>query len=196
MSNPRVLLAVDAPDLRRRVVAALEANGLARADPGGDADVAVLATAGRADGGAPQLPELPDDTPAVVLVGEHSNRVVRRALRDGAHGVVLEEEVEHALGPCVVAVLAGQLCLPRRLHREAVKPTLTVREKQILGMIVLGMTNGQIAAQLHVTESTVKSHASATFSKLGVSSRSEAAAAVLDPEEGLGTGILSIVDDG
>ena len=66
---------------------------------------------------------------------------------------------------------------------------LTTREKQILMLVVTGLTNSQIAAELFLAESTVKGHLSSAFSKLGVSSRSEAAAVILDPERGRGLGI-------
>ena len=42
----------------------------------------------------------------------------------------------------------------------------------------------------------MKSHLSSSFTKLGVRSRNEAAALILDPETGLGTGILTIADSG
>ena len=56
-------------------------------------------------------------------------------------------------------------------------------------MVVTGLTNSQIADELFLAVSTVKSHLSSAFSKLGVSSRSEAAAVILDPERGRGLGI-------
>jgi DNA-binding CsgD family transcriptional regulator len=158
--------------------------------------VAVVLTARAGPRGAPpEVPEVPDDRPTVLVTPEASARLIRRALNAGIGGVVLVDHVHRALGPTVRAVTAEQVCLPRLLQRHASKPRLTAREKQILGMIVLGMSNAEIAGRLHVTESTVKSHVSATLSKLGVSSRSEAAAAVLDPAEGLGTGILHIVGE-
>jgi DNA-binding NarL/FixJ family response regulator len=57
--------------------------------------------------------------------------------------------------------------------------------------VVQGFTNGQIAHRLCVAESTVKTHLSSAFSKLDVGSRAEAAALVLDPEEGYGLGVLT-----
>jgi DNA-binding NarL/FixJ family response regulator len=63
-------------------------------------------------------------------------------------------------------------------------------------MVVLGFSNGEIARKLHLAETTVKSHLSSTFRKLGVRSRSEAAALVLDGQSGLGLGVLTISDGG
>ena len=48
-----------------------------------------------------------------------------------------------------------------------------------------GSTNQEIAARLYLTESTVKSHLATAFEKLGVRSRKEAAALLLDPGERL-----------
>ncbi len=56
----------------------------------------------------------------------------------------------------------------------------------------MGYMNGQIAQQLFLAESTVKSHLSSAFRKLGVRSRNEAVNLILDPERGLGMGILAL----
>jgi DNA-binding NarL/FixJ family response regulator len=71
-------------------------------------------------------------------------------------------------------------------------PELTMREKQVLSLVVMSLSNGEIARQLYLTESTVKSHLGTAFRKLGVRSRAEAARLVADPERGFGTGILAI----
>jgi DNA-binding NarL/FixJ family response regulator len=46
--------------------------------------------------------------------------------------------------------------------------------------MAIGLTNAQIADQLGLSESTVKSHLSSAFTKLGVASRAEAAALIRD----------------
>jgi DNA-binding NarL/FixJ family response regulator len=117
---------------------------------------------------------------------------VRRMLKAGADGVVLEQDLETALAVTVEAVNAGQIAVARELRPHVEREALSFRERQILGLVVLGFTNGEIALQLCLAESTVKSHLSTAFTKLNVRSRKEAAALILDPDEGLGTGILAI----
>ena len=118
----------------------------------------------------------------VVVAPPTREHDVRLALRAGADAVVLEGDAERALAPTVSAVLAGQVCLPQALRGQAEKPALSHREKQVLRLVVAGATNRQIADELVLAESTVKSHLASAFSKLGVRSRAEAAAAVLDAE--------------
>jgi DNA-binding NarL/FixJ family response regulator len=131
-------------------------------------------------------------TPLVVACPDIERWEVRSALAAGAAGIVLHESVETALVPCLRAVLAGQTCVPREQWRQIAPPALSTREKQILGLVVMGYMNGQIAEQLFLAESTVKSHLSSAFGKLGVRSRNEAVNLILDPERGLGMGILAL----
>jgi DNA-binding NarL/FixJ family response regulator len=121
---------------------------------------------------------------------------VREALESGVDGVVLDEDVERCLALAVRAVCCGQIVLPESLRPAVLRPALSTREKQALAMVVMGFTNREIARKLYVTESTVKSHLSSAFRKLGVRSRAQATQVILDPEHGLGTGILAISDDG
>ncbi len=102
------------------------------------------------------------------------------------------QDLDSALGPCIDAVRAGQICVPREHFRQIEPPALSAREKQILALVVMGYSNGQIADQLFLAESTVKSHLSSAFGKLGVRSRNEAVHLILDPDRGLGMGILAL----
>lgn len=117
---------------------------------------------------------------------------VRAALSAGASGLVTLEALDTVLLPCVSAVEAGQACVPRAYGRQIEPPALSTREKQILSLVVMGYMNSQIAEQLFLAESTVKSHLSSAFGKLGVRSRNEAVHLILDPERGLGMGILGL----
>jgi len=124
--------------------------------------------------------------PAIVVVAKTDERsLVRRVLCAGAHGFVCETSAEVALHATVEAVLSGQLSVPRSIRNRIPWPTLSLREQQVLELVAEGMTNGEIAYRLCLSESTVKTHLSSSFRKLGVSSRAEAAALVLDPHGGL-----------
>ena len=132
----------------------------------------------------------------VVVCRETGKAEVRRIIHAGAWGYVLEHELEQTLVPTVGAVVSGQIAMPREERMQVGAPTLSAREKQILGMVVMGYMNCDIAKQLYLAESTVKSHLSSAFLKLGVRSRSEAVELILDAEQGLGRGILAITSDG
>jgi DNA-binding CsgD family transcriptional regulator len=130
--------------------------------------------------------------PVVLVCSKIRPGDVRIALSSGASGVVLERELATALGPSLRAARAGQVCVPQSQSEQVEPASLTPREKQILGLVVMGYMNGQIAERLFVAESTVKSHLSSAFAKLGVRSRTEAAELIMDSERGLGMGILSL----
>ena len=131
----------------------------------------------------------------IAAISDSARHRVRGAVLNGADGVVLRESLEQTLGATIAAARVGQLVVPRAASTAAYRPQLSTREKQVLGMVVLGFTNGEIARKLVLAESTIKSHLSSAFTKLGVRSRSEAAAMILDSESGLGTGILAISVD-
>jgi DNA-binding NarL/FixJ family response regulator len=134
-----------------------------------------------------------DDHRAPVLVTESLGPgELRAALAAGIAGIVLAPEIDTALVPCLRAVRVGQLCVPRSQASQVDPAALSTREKQILGLVVMGYMNGEIAAQLFIAESTVKSHLSSAFAKLGVKSRNEAVELIVDSQRGLGIGILGI----
>jgi DNA-binding NarL/FixJ family response regulator len=120
------------------------------------------------------LPELP----IVVVSSATGRRPVDKALRNGAAAYVYADEAATQLTPAIAAAVAGLIAVPSELRRHAVAPVFSHRERQVLDLAVRGYTNTQIAQELFLAESTVKSHLSACFRKLGVSSRSEAAEAL------------------
>jgi DNA-binding NarL/FixJ family response regulator len=139
--------------------------------------------------------ELLPKSSVLCLAAFATARDVREAFSAGADGLVVDDDSGAGLAPAVRAACAGQLSLPREFRALFAKPVLSAREKQILGMVVMGFSNGEIARKLYLAEATVKTHLSSAFGKLGVRSRSEAADLILDPRAGLGTGILAIVGD-
>jgi DNA-binding NarL/FixJ family response regulator len=131
-------------------------------------------------------------TPIVVVCPSIERWEVRTALAAGVMGIVLSDELGSTLRPCLQAAYAGQICVPREHWRQVAPSALSTRERQILGLVAMGYMNSQIAEQLFLAESTVKSHLSSAFAKLGVRSRNEAVNLILDPERGLGMGILTL----
>ena len=179
---------------RARVTEVLGAEGMRIAD-NGQLDLTILTDLSERFEARSQLEDLHErlaGVPVIVVAADESPSAVQAALRGGASGFVPYERVSEVLGLCVRSVVAGQISVPQERRSELQKPALTAREKQTLALVVMGMRNCEIAQQLFLAESTVKSHLSSAFSKLGVRSRSEAAALILDPRAGVGTGILTI----
>jgi DNA-binding NarL/FixJ family response regulator len=116
---------------------------------------------------------------------------VRRALDAGADALVFESDLEVALVPSLAAVAAGQTAVPRRLRAGLHRPAFSHRERQVIGHVAAGLTNSEIGDVLFLAESTVKSHLASAFAKLGVRSRKDVAALVLDPDQGLGAELLA-----
>ena len=133
-----------------------------------------------------------EQTSIVVACASIERWKVHAALAAGVVGIVLADNLDEALGPCLEAARAGQVCVPRANRRQIDPPALSARERQILGLVAMGYMNSQIAQQLFLAESTVKSHLSSAFGKLGVHSRNEAVDLILDPERGFGVGILAL----
>jgi two-component system NarL family response regulator len=136
----------------------------------------------------------PGATIVVVVPPDVPNVGLRRMLLAGACGIVCAADLELALVATARATLAGQLTVPSALGRLIAPRPLSHREKQILSLVVLGMTNREIAGRLFLAESTVKTHLSSAFTKLDAHSRAEVTELILDPDEGRGLGILGLAD--
>lgn len=126
--------------------------------------------------------ELPDiEVIALTSVLEDSSVV--GAIRAGAIGYLLKDTEADELIRSIKAAAAGQVQLsPKaaaRLMREVRAPedpdALTERETEVLRLLAQGKSNKEIAYILSIGEKTVKTHVSSILSKLGVSSRTQAA---------------------
>jgi two-component system, NarL family, response regulator LiaR len=109
--------------------------------------------------------------------------LVQSALQAGAIGYLLKDVSADELAQAIRAAHAGRATFSPEaaqvLVHAASQPRrpgsdLTERERVVLGLMVEGLNNTQIAGRLTVSPSTVKSHVSNILSKLGVSSRTEA----------------------
>lgn len=174
----REILEADALEVAFEALDASEMMVVAQIDP---PDAAVVATAT----GVLESPSLLvqmrtaiPDLPVVVVSDCVGQRPISKALRHGAAGYVYADRAADVLACTVRAAVGGMTVLPKDVRRHSVSPTFSHRERQVLDLAIRGHTNTQIARELFLAESTVKSHLSACFRKLGVSSRAEAAAAL------------------
>jgi len=123
------------------------------------------------------------ETEVIALTSVLEDSKVAEAIRAGAIGYLLKDTEADALCAAIKAAAAGQTQLSpavtARLLREAPPPEpsepLTERETEVLRLLAAGRSNKEIAAELVITEKTVKAHVSHILSKLGVASRTQAA---------------------
>ncbi len=128
-------------------------------------------------------------TPILILTVHDDSQTVFGLLESGATGYVLKDEALETLVSAVRAVARGESWLSPSVARQVVSravgsaPTtaatstlpLTPREMQVLCLLAQGLDNMTIAQRLVVTTRTVQNHVSTIYSKLGVTSRTEAA---------------------
>jgi DNA-binding NarL/FixJ family response regulator len=133
------------------------------------------------------------DAGIVVVAPLTTQRETRALLAAGADSVVVDTERQEVLPAAVRCAALGQISIPRPL-RDALEPLpLTPAELQIVALAAAGCTNAQIADRLCIAESTVKARFSALFRRLGVSSRRQAAAAVLASDDEFHRRVLASV---
>jgi DNA-binding NarL/FixJ family response regulator len=132
-------------------------------------------------------------TPAIIVISPPATGTsVRRALDAGADAIVFEPEIETTLAVTALAVASGQSVVPRKLRASIERPAFSHRERQVLALVSRGLTNSEIAERLLLAQSTVKSHLSSAFTKLGIRSRKEVTAVLLDPEQAQSVGLIGV----
>jgi DNA-binding NarL/FixJ family response regulator len=115
----------------------------------------------------------------IVLTTYDGDEDIYRALQAGARAYLLKDMLRDELVEAIRAVYAGQRRIPAevasRLAERMNRTELTARELEVLGLIAQGKSNKIIAADLSISEGTVKIHVNNILSKLGVSDRTHAA---------------------
>jgi DNA-binding NarL/FixJ family response regulator len=121
----------------------------------------------------------------LVLTAFGDGESIRSALELEAEGFALKTESPTQTIEAIRQVAQGRLVFPRAAQRwlavqqKPQPPTETLlspREGEVLQLVARGLTNPEIAAQLNVSENTVRFHLKNIFDKLGVTNRTEAAA--------------------
>jgi DNA-binding NarL/FixJ family response regulator len=124
----------------------------------------------------------PDAPPIVVFSPQLNLPLAHDALQAGASGFVHAEMMPDQLVRALAVATRGELVAPRELLRYVLTKdhpgdldTLSVRQREILGYVVEGLSNAEIGRRLYLSESTIKQHLRAAYKLLGVSNRTEAA---------------------
>jgi two-component system NarL family response regulator len=119
----------------------------------------------------------------VVMTTYEGDEDIYQALEAGAQAYLIKCMEPSALIDAVLKVHAGLRVIPASVAKNLATRTpnsaLTDRERDVLGLIVKGQSNKEIAAELGITEGTVKCHVNVILSRLGVNDRTEAAVAAL-----------------
>lgn len=120
----------------------------------------------------------------VILTTYDTDEDIERALQAGAQAYILKDATGAEIIACVRAVLAGKKhvapAVAAKLADKLTRVALTTREMDVLRLICRGRANKEIAAELFISESTVKLHSNNLFTKLGVASRTEAMRVALE----------------
>ena len=115
------------------------------------------------------------DARIIVLTTYAGDVQVTRALKAGARAYVLKGRLAGELLETIRAVHAGQRRIPADVTADFLgESDLTEREIEVLRLIAAGSSNKEIAAQLSLTEETVKSRVSSILAKLGANDRTHA----------------------
>ncbi|MCZ2860835.1 response regulator [Blastococcus sp. VKM Ac-2987] len=135
------------------------------------------------------------DAAVLALTTYADDESVLAALRAGARGYLTKDAGAEDIARAVSTVAAGQMVLDPAAQERVVRnlgigasasppsagtrtlpDDLTRREAEILGLIAEGLSNGEIATRLYVSEATVKTHVNHIFAKTGARDRAQAVA--------------------
>ncbi|HKW24990.1 MAG TPA: response regulator transcription factor [Terriglobales bacterium] len=128
--------------------------------------------------------------PTLILTGSDNEVDYVHAVRLGASGLVLKRDSPEKLFHAIRSVAAGQLAFSNEIAQQVVnwmageraRPAarglhrLSEREHTVVVLVTRGLRNREIAAELNISENTVKRHLQSIFSKTGAHDRVELAA--------------------
>ena len=142
--------------------------------------------------GMGRIRELYPSVPLLVLGSQLDLGLAWAALKNGADGFVHAQMDPEQMLRAVEVVQRGGLAAPRQLlgyylsQNENPKiGNLSARGREILELVVEGLSNAEIAGRLYLSESTIKQHLRAVYKVLGVRNRTEAAKTMREHARGV-----------
>ena len=138
------------------------------------------------------LPDLRDNgngSRVLVVTGVRDQAVHKQAIKLGARGILSKQDSPEALVKAIRKVHEGELWLDRSMAADLISDlttspdtsrpgsdrakidSLTPREREVIVLVGQGLKNKAIAKRLSISDSTVRHHLTAIFSKLGVADR-------------------------
>lgn len=138
-----------------------------------------------------EIRRLYPDIKVLILTTFNEKTLIFEGLRNGANGFLLKDTQPEELCNIIRVVQAGGVCLHPDVAPKILEPRapeipmnnlsggkseqLTKREKEVLRLIGLGLSNIEIASALFIVEGTVKNHVSSLLAKLGARDRTQLA---------------------
>ena len=135
----------------------------------------------------PEIKQMQPGARILVLTSFADDSNVAKAIRAGAYGFLLKDTSPDELVQTIRSVYADKLTLPQELTHilfgdevnekepDSMQQDLTPRELDVLRCIAQGMSNKQVAQELSVSTTTVRSHVSSLIRKLSVENRTQLA---------------------
>lgn len=115
----------------------------------------------------------------LVLTNYQFDEDIFRALEAGALGYLLKTCTQHEMVDAILSVSQGKRHIPtplaKRLAERVGRSSLSSRELEVLGLVVQGLTNKEIANKLNISDITARNHVISLLSKLDAKDRTEAA---------------------
>ena len=124
------------------------------------------------------------DAKVLIFTAYSERALLQRGLESGARGYILKEAPHETLLRAIEKVAAGETFVDPALmsaltQNRGSTDVLTAREREILQLLADGMSNADVAAQLFISQETVKSHVRHILTKLEADTRTQAVAIAL-----------------
>ncbi len=129
------------------------------------------------------------DVKIIILTSFSEEEMVQDALEAGATGYLLKNASIDKLAEAIRSAYSGQSTLSPEATQALIKVktgslklgrNLTSRQREVLALVVEGLSNEEIAEQLAISPATARHHVSACIKKLGASNRTQAAARAIE----------------